>query len=79
MSFEATDMVETSKNIYFVRNFCFEKLYYSARTSACAVDARIFHILRARQILMNMVNITRAQYVEYSSVHSARGNARAVI
>ena len=79
MSFGATDVVETSKNIYLVRTFYFEKLYYRARTSARAVDARIFHILRAQYFSYIRQDLARAQHVEYSSVHSARGSARAAI
>ena len=79
MSFGATDVVEISKNIYFVRTFYFEKLYYRAGTSARAVDARIFHILRARDIFHIRQDLARAQYVKYSSVYSVRGSARMVI
>ena len=79
MSFGDTNVVERSKNIYFVRNFHFETLYYRACTSARAVDARIFHILRARDISHIRQDLARAQYVEYSSVHSARGSEHAVI
>ena len=79
MSSGGTNMIEVSKSIYCVRQFYFEKLYYRARTSARAVDARIFHMLRVRYFSYIRQDLARAQYVEYSSVHSARGSARAAI
>ena len=79
MGFEAIKLIETCKSIYFIRTFYFQTLYYQARTCARAVNTRIFHILRARQILTKMAKLSRAQYVEYSSVHSARISARLVI
>ena len=54
------------------------KNYITARALPRALWTLEYSTYCARQILMD-VNITRAQYVEYSSVHSARGSVRAVI
>ena len=79
MGFGATKLIQACKMIYFIRTVYFQTLYYQVRTCARAVNTRIFHTLRAQQILTKLAKLSSAQCVEYSSVHSAHISARLVI